>query len=226
MTTWRSHERHTQAPQLSGSGSGGQQVLPWCSPPVRAGTTRAAATTPPRTSTAPRSSSTAISRARRSASTPRSWSPSRSSRPTPTSRSRSARARRSSTRARGSSRHSCPSACRPATRRTSRTSRSPASSPRSSRTTPTRSSPAPQAVIDNANEYYTEGWVDYGTVDGTLYATPLGANVKSFVWYSPAGVRGERLRDPHHVGRPHRPHGPDQGRLPGRQAVVRGHRVR
>lgn len=45
---------------------------------------------------------------------------------------------------------------------------------------------APQAVIDNANEYYTEGWVNYGTVDGTLYATPLGANVKSFVWYSPA----------------------------------------
>ena len=44
---------------------------------------------------------------------------------------------------------------------------------------------APQAVIDNANEYYTEGWVNYGTVDGTLYATPLGANVKSFVWYSP-----------------------------------------
>ncbi|WP_019135818.1 ABC transporter substrate-binding protein [Cellulomonas massiliensis] len=44
---------------------------------------------------------------------------------------------------------------------------------------------APQAVIDNANKYYTEGWVNYGTVDGTLYATPLGANVKSFVWYSP-----------------------------------------
>ena len=37
--------------------------------------------------------------------------------------------------------------------------------------------PAPQPVIDNANEYYTEGWVNYGTVDGTLYATPLGANV-------------------------------------------------
>ena len=45
---------------------------------------------------------------------------------------------------------------------------------------------APQAVIDNAAEYYTEGWVNYGTVDGTLYATPLGANVKSFVWYSPS----------------------------------------
>jgi alpha-glucoside transport system substrate-binding protein len=46
--------------------------------------------------------------------------------------------------------------------------------------------PAPQAVIDNANEFYTEGWVNYGTVDGTLYATPLGANAKSFVWYSPS----------------------------------------
>lgn len=45
--------------------------------------------------------------------------------------------------------------------------------------------PAPQAVIDNATEFYTEEWVDYGTVEGTLYATPLGANVKSFVWYSP-----------------------------------------
>lgn len=45
--------------------------------------------------------------------------------------------------------------------------------------------PAPQATVDNANKYYTEGWVNYGTVDGTLYATPLGANVKSFVWYSP-----------------------------------------
>ncbi len=45
---------------------------------------------------------------------------------------------------------------------------------------------APQVVIDNANKYYTEDWVKYGSVDGTLYATPLGANVKSFVWYSPS----------------------------------------
>lgn len=44
---------------------------------------------------------------------------------------------------------------------------------------------APQTVIDNASEYYTEDWVNYGSVDGVLYATPLGANVKSFVWYSP-----------------------------------------
>ena len=45
--------------------------------------------------------------------------------------------------------------------------------------------PAPQAVIDNAEKYFSEDWVNYGTVDGKLYATPLGANVKSFVWYSP-----------------------------------------
>jgi len=46
--------------------------------------------------------------------------------------------------------------------------------------------PAPEAVQKNAEEYYTDSWVNYGSVDGTLYATPLGANVKSFVWYSPA----------------------------------------
>ena len=34
-------------------------------------------------------------------------------------------------------------------------------------------------------ENFGESVIDLGTVDGTLYATPLGANVKSFVWYSP-----------------------------------------
>ena len=32
---------------------------------------------------------------------------------------------------------------------------------------------------------WSADWVKYGTVDGTFYAAPLGANVKSFVWYSP-----------------------------------------
>jgi alpha-glucoside transport system substrate-binding protein len=32
---------------------------------------------------------------------------------------------------------------------------------------------------------YTADWKVYGTVDGVFYAAPLGANVKSFVWYSP-----------------------------------------
>jgi alpha-glucoside transport system substrate-binding protein len=46
-------------------------------------------------------------------------------------------------------------------------------------------SPAPQQVADNVDEYWDESWKDYGTVDGTFYAAPLGANAKSFVWYSP-----------------------------------------
>jgi alpha-glucoside transport system substrate-binding protein len=32
-------------------------------------------------------------------------------------------------------------------------------------------------------------WNAYGTVDGVYYATPLGANVKSLVWYSPQVFR-------------------------------------
>lgn len=31
-----------------------------------------------------------------------------------------------------------------------------------------------------------ESWVGYGSVDGTFYAPPFGANIKSLVWYSPA----------------------------------------
>jgi alpha-glucoside transport system substrate-binding protein len=46
--------------------------------------------------------------------------------------------------------------------------------------------PAPQAVADNVDQYFSEDWKGYGTVDGTFYAAPLGANVKSFVWYSPS----------------------------------------
>ncbi len=45
--------------------------------------------------------------------------------------------------------------------------------------------PAPDAVAKNVDQYFGEDWKSYGTVDGTLYAAPLGANVKSFVWYSP-----------------------------------------
>jgi alpha-glucoside transport system substrate-binding protein len=31
-----------------------------------------------------------------------------------------------------------------------------------------------------------DGWVELGTVDGTFYSPPFGANIKSLVWYSPA----------------------------------------
>ena len=44
---------------------------------------------------------------------------------------------------------------------------------------------APQPVSDNVDEWFGEDWRSYGTVDDTFYAAPLGANVKSFVWYSP-----------------------------------------
>lgn len=39
-----------------------------------------------------------------------------------------------------------------------------------------------QAFVD---EYWNPAWKQYGTVDGTFYAAPLGSNMKSFVWYNP-----------------------------------------
>ncbi len=45
---------------------------------------------------------------------------------------------------------------------------------------------APQPVSDNVDEWFGEDWKSYGTVDDVFYAAPLGANVKSFVWYSPS----------------------------------------
>ena len=44
---------------------------------------------------------------------------------------------------------------------------------------------APDAVSASVDSNYTEDWKTLGSVDGTFYAAPLGANVKSFVWYSP-----------------------------------------
>ena len=45
---------------------------------------------------------------------------------------------------------------------------------------------APDSVAANVDKWWGEDWKGYGTVDGKFYAAPLGANVKSFVWYSPA----------------------------------------
>jgi len=41
------------------------------------------------------------------------------------------------------------------------------------------------AASKNLDELYNKAWRSYGTVDGKLYAIPVGANAKSFVWYSP-----------------------------------------
>ncbi len=43
----------------------------------------------------------------------------------------------------------------------------------------------PQAVVDNVSRYWNAAWKTYGSVDGTFYAAPMSANMKSFVWYSP-----------------------------------------
>ena len=40
-------------------------------------------------------------------------------------------------------------------------------------------------MASEVDEYFGEDWKKYGTVDDTFYAAPLGANVKSYVWYSP-----------------------------------------
>ncbi|GAA3471211.1 ABC transporter substrate-binding protein [Nonomuraea roseola] len=45
--------------------------------------------------------------------------------------------------------------------------------------------PAPAEVKTLAEEGWSKDWLNYGTVDGAFYAAPLGASVKSFVWYSP-----------------------------------------
>ena len=45
---------------------------------------------------------------------------------------------------------------------------------------------APESVAANAQEFWTEDWQEYGTVDGTFYAAPLMASVKGFVWYQPS----------------------------------------
>ncbi len=45
--------------------------------------------------------------------------------------------------------------------------------------------PASAGVEASVDANYTADWKLYGSVDGAFYAAPLGANVKSFVWYSP-----------------------------------------
>ena len=45
---------------------------------------------------------------------------------------------------------------------------------------------APDSVEANVDEFWSESWKNYGTVDGEFYAAPLMASVKGYVWYSPA----------------------------------------
>ncbi|MFC0844922.1 ABC transporter substrate-binding protein [Streptomyces noboritoensis] len=59
-----------------------------------------------------------------------------------------------------------------------------------------RLKPASAGLAALAKRGWSADWNGYATVDGTLYGTPLVANVKSFVWYSPKFFRDRRLSVP------------------------------
>ena len=50
---------------------------------------------------------------------------------------------------------------------------------------------APQGVSDNLDAFWSDAWKTYVQFDGTVYGAPLGANVKSLVWYSPTRFAAE-----------------------------------
>ncbi|QKE84578.1 ABC transporter substrate-binding protein [Arthrobacter sp. NEB 688] len=55
--------------------------------------------------------------------------------------------------------------------------------------------PAPAEVTANVDKNMPD-FKEYGTVDGTFYAAALGANVKSFVWYSPSAFADKGYQIP------------------------------
>ncbi|KGN38512.1 ABC transporter substrate-binding protein [Knoellia subterranea] len=55
--------------------------------------------------------------------------------------------------------------------------------------------PAPPETEANVDANMPD-WKTYGTVDGKFYAAPLGANVKSFVWYSPTAFKDKGYEIP------------------------------
>ena len=46
--------------------------------------------------------------------------------------------------------------------------------------------PVADGVRENVESGWSEDWQGYATIDDELYGSPLGANMKSMVWYSPA----------------------------------------
>jgi len=45
--------------------------------------------------------------------------------------------------------------------------------------------PATDAVTKEAEKNWVSSWIGYGTVDKVYFGAPLGANLKSLIWYSP-----------------------------------------
>ncbi|MDT5028067.1 MAG: alpha-glucoside transport system substrate-binding protein [Micromonosporaceae bacterium] len=55
--------------------------------------------------------------------------------------------------------------------------------------------PADQTVA-NVDKYWNKTWKAYGTVNGTFYAAPMSANMKSLVWYSPKAFTAAGVKVP------------------------------
>jgi alpha-glucoside transport system substrate-binding protein len=55
---------------------------------------------------------------------------------------------------------------------------------------------APTDVAANVDKFWGADWKSYATVDGKFYAAPLGANVKSLVWFSPSEFKNKNLKPP------------------------------
>ena len=55
---------------------------------------------------------------------------------------------------------------------------------------------APTQVAANVDKWWDKAWKGYGTVDGKFYAAPLGASVKSLVWYSPSDFKDGNYQIP------------------------------
>lgn len=56
--------------------------------------------------------------------------------------------------------------------------------------------PASAEVEANVDEFWSESWKGYGTIDGTFVAAPLMASVKGWVWYSPADFEAKGVEVP------------------------------
>jgi len=55
---------------------------------------------------------------------------------------------------------------------------------------------APESVEANVDEFWSEDWKGYGTVDDTFYAAPLMASVKGWIWYSPSDFEAKGYEVP------------------------------
>jgi alpha-glucoside transport system substrate-binding protein len=49
--------------------------------------------------------------------------------------------------------------------------------------------PATDALTKAAETNWDPGWIGYGTVDDLFFGAPLGANLKSLIWYSPKSFK-------------------------------------